>query len=85
MPSYQVFILPSATKEIDRLDVLSRKRTIRALEKLTNNPRPSGCKKLIGTSAWRIRVGNIRIIYTIEEHKLIIEVVRVAHRKNVYK
>lgn len=85
MAKYSVFILPSAEKEIAKLEKKARERIFQLLLKLENDPRPPGCKKLVGTNAWRIRSGELRVVYTIEDHILQIEVVRVAHRKEVYR
>jgi mRNA interferase RelE/StbE len=52
---------------------------------LAGEPRPAGSKKLHGYEAWRIRVGNYRIIYEIEEGRLLIILISVSHRKDVYK
>jgi mRNA interferase RelE/StbE len=56
-----------------------------ALRKLSVNPRPSGCKKIKGRDAWRIRVGDYRAIYEIEDGKLIIRIISIGHRKDVYE
>jgi mRNA interferase RelE/StbE len=82
---YQVKVQPSAEKEIGNLDKPGQKKIIKALDALSENPRPTGCKKLVGSPAWRVRVGQYRIIYTIEDKVLRIEIVRVAHRKEVYR
>jgi mRNA interferase RelE/StbE len=52
---------------------------------LSSNPRPSGCKKLKGQDAYRIRVGNYRVVYEIHDEVLIVLVIRVAHRREVYQ
>jgi mRNA interferase RelE/StbE len=53
---------------------------------LEDNPRPPGCKKLVGEeNAWRIRVGNYRVLYEIKDRVLIVHVVEIGHRKDVYK
>lgn len=85
MSKYQVLVLPSAEKEIEKLPKPARAKVLKALVALGDNPRPSGCKKLVGTDSWRIRVGEYRIVYWIEADVLSVEVVRVAHRKDVYK
>jgi mRNA interferase RelE/StbE len=56
-----------------------------AIASLANDPRPSGCKKLKGEDAYRIRVGDYRVIYEIEDDKIIVIVVSVGHRKDIYK
>jgi len=85
MAKYSVFILPSAQKEILRLPKSIQDRILKAISSLGENPRPSGCKKLLGSDAWRVRVGEYRIVYSIEDGVLRIEVIRVAHRKDVYR
>ena len=56
------------------------------IEKLAANPRPSGCKKLKGgVNEWRIRIGDYRVIYTVEDSTRAVEVTRIAHRKEVYE
>jgi mRNA interferase RelE/StbE len=58
---------------------------MRAIRNLSANPRPAGCKKLKGLDAWRIRVGDYRVIYEIHDDVLVVLVIRVAHRGEVYK
>jgi mRNA interferase RelE/StbE len=56
------------------------------IEKLADNPRPSGCKKLRGgANEWRIRIGDYRVVYTIEDNTKTVDVTRIAHRKEAYK
>lgn len=82
---YDLIIKSSAEKEMDRLSARVRGRIVAALEKLRSNPRPRGCLKLKGDDElWRIRVGDYRVIYTIQDDVLIVTVVRVAHRRDVY-
>ena len=83
---YRLEYTAAARKQIKKLpaDILSR--IIQTIERLTDNPRPEGIKKLTGyREYYRIRVGNYRIIYTIMDEQLIVLVIRVAHRKNVYR
>ena len=85
MGSYQLKIKRSAEKELANLDV----DTVIAINEriliLRNNPFPSGYKKLKGfKNLYRIRVGNYRIIYSVQHDILIIEILKIAHRKNVY-
>jgi mRNA interferase RelE/StbE len=82
---YRVIIKLSADKQIGRLSSRIRRRISDALDGLAENPRPCGSKKLKGAEdLWRIRVGDYRVIYTIRDDELIVLVVRVAHRKDVY-
>jgi mRNA interferase RelE/StbE len=83
---YEVIIKPSAEKSLDRLSSKLRFRIVNALEELRENPRPRGVVKLSGTDdLWRIRIGSYRVVYAIDDERLIILVVRVAHRKDVYR
>jgi mRNA interferase RelE/StbE len=83
---YQLIIKPSAEKQLDRLPANTRRRVVAALEDLRHDPRPPGCVKLTGEDdLWRIRVGVYRVVYQIRDVELIILVVRIAHRKDVYR
>jgi mRNA interferase RelE/StbE len=81
---YTVKLIPQAEKMLDSFQADLRDRIIDALERLKNNPRPSGCKKLKSRDAYRIRVGDYRVVYEIRDDVLVILVVRVAHRRDVY-
>jgi mRNA interferase RelE/StbE len=82
---YQVLILPSALRQLNNIQVSSKKRIEDKLMELGSEPRPSGCKKLKGRNAWRIRIGDYRVIYEIQDSKLIVTVITIGHRKNVYE
>ena len=83
---YRVIIKPSAEKQLDRLPPNIRRRVVEALTALQDESRPPGCAKLAGTDdLWRIRVGQYRVVYTIRDEELLLLVVRVAHRKDVYR
>jgi mRNA interferase RelE/StbE len=86
MGSYRIEWKHSATKELKRLprDVIHR--VIVAVEQLAKEPRPSGAKKLVTAEhTYRIRIGDYRIIYSIFESALVVEIIRVKHRKDVYR
>ena len=86
MALYQVFLARAAQKELENLDPALIKRIIPRIEKLSVNPRPSGCLKLQGAQdLWRIRVGDYRIIYTISDESRIVEIMFIRHRKDVYR
>ena len=85
MEKYKVSIKRSAVKEIEAIpQKKERQRIIRCIGQLANNPRPAGSKKLSGNDRYRIRQGSYRIVYGIEDNELIVVVVRVGHRKDVY-
>jgi mRNA interferase RelE/StbE len=81
---YAVQIQRSAQKQLARIDRQDRLRIISAIRGLANDPRPSGCKKLPGRSAWRIRIGSYRVIYEINDGCLLVLVIALGHRKDVY-
>jgi mRNA interferase RelE/StbE len=83
---YHLYLSASAEKQFAKLSASLRRRMGEAFDGLRQNPRPRGCVKLKGEEVlWRIRVGDYRILYDIEDDKLIVLVVRVAHRKDVYR
>ena len=83
---YKLIILPRAEKELKKLPEKEFRKVDEAILKLANEPRPSGCKKLQGIKdTYRVRSGNYRILYRIEDDELIIEVIRIADRKDVYR
>lgn len=85
MDSYKVEWKRSATKELKAFpkDVIAR--ILKAVEQLPVNPYPSGVRKLVGSEhTYRIREGDYRIIYTVGMSSLVVEVIRVGHRKDVY-
>ena len=84
--AYRVTITPTAVKERKRLDAEMRQRIDDALRSLYENARPPGAKKLSGSKQdWRIRVGNYRILYEVDEAGNLITVWRIAHRREVYQ
>jgi len=84
MASYRITIKRSASKEIDKIALKDRKRIIIKIRSLASDPRPPGSKKLSGQEKYRIRQGDYRILYQIEDGELIIVVVKVGHRRDVY-
>jgi len=85
--SYRVFIKPSAAKEIEAVgQKKDRERIVASIRTLARDPRPVGCEKLSGApDRYRLRVGRYRIIYSIGDAGLLVVVVRVGHRKDVYR
>jgi mRNA interferase RelE/StbE len=82
---YQIIILAKAAKEIEALPKQDQKKVIKILDSLAEEPRPPGCKKLVGSPFWRVRSGQYRVIFSIEDKVLTVEVIKVAHRKEVYR
>ena len=83
--NYRVILPKSVQKELDRLPDKIAERILEALEGMENQPRPTGCKKLRGENAWRIRVSNYRVIYEIHDKVLQVMVVTIGHRREVYR
>jgi addiction module toxin, relE/stbE family len=82
---YTILIGKKAEKFLETLSEPYYSNIVQALDLLTENPRPIGCKKLTNDDKYRVRVGNYRILYEIHEDIITIEVVTIAHRKDVYK
>jgi len=86
MDSYQVEFSKKASKELRKIDSRYVPRIYEVAESLSSEPRPVGCKKLSGSEhTYRIRVGDYRIIYDIEDDKLVILVIRIRHRQSAYE
>jgi mRNA interferase RelE/StbE len=84
--NYRVVLASAAEKELKELPTAVIARIAPRLENLGTNPRPPGCKKLKGgDKEWRIRVGDYRLVYTIDDARLMVEVTRIRHRREVYR
>ena len=83
--TYQVIISRRATKSIEKLNAYDRTSVRRILSALSIDPRPRNAKKLANTEMYRVRVGDYRIIYTIIDSELVVNVVEFVHRKNAYR
>ncbi len=82
---YKVTLVPSAARELRKFDPPTRRRLQAAVELLANNPRPPSATQLVGGSGeWRVRTGDYRIVYEIRDDELLILVLRLGHRKDVY-
>ena len=85
MPKYALDIRQSAQKELDALDDTVFARIDRKILTLADTPRPAGCKKLKGyKNQWRVRVGDWRVVYIIDDTAHRVSVMRIAHRREVY-
>jgi mRNA interferase RelE/StbE len=83
---YQVLLERAAERDLKRLSTEVHERMIDAIKALAGNPRPPGCRKLVGsTNDWRIRVGDYRVLYEIADTIRIVRVNRVRHRREVYR
>ncbi len=85
MANYSPLIKPSAAKEIEAIPKRDRRRIVAKIRSLSSDPRPPGCEKLSGHDQYRVRQGNYRILYEIHDLDLIVVVVKVGHRREVYR
>ena len=85
MANYSILIKPSAAKELDDLPKTDLKRIAEKIKTLAGNPRPVGCEKLSGQERYRVRQGNYRIIYEIQDIIRIVRIVKIGHRKEIYR
>jgi mRNA interferase RelE/StbE len=83
--TYKVVVLRSAVKQLEILPAKDYRAVKSKILALGENPRPHDCKKLKGRDGFRIRQGNYRIIYNIKDEILTVKVIRIGHRKNVYR
>jgi mRNA interferase RelE/StbE len=82
---YTIFIEKQAQRMLSRIAQPDQDRLAATIQCLANEPRPHGVKKLSGRNAWRIRVGDYRIIYEITDSCLMILVVAISHRRDIYR
>ena len=85
MANYKVYIKPSAVKEIESLPKKDRARIVKKIQGLAVDPRPPGYERLTGKEKYRVRQGRYRIVYSVTDKELIVIVVKVGQRKDIYK
>jgi mRNA interferase RelE/StbE len=83
--TYALFIERRAQRSLSRIVAKDRDRISGAIRRLADEPRPRGVKKLSGRDAWRIRVGDYRVLYEIHDERLVILVVDIGHRREIYR
>ena len=85
MASYSVLIKRSATSELADLPLRDRRRVVARIGGLAAGPRPAGCEKLSGEEKYRIRHGDLRILYEIDDRDATVTIVKIGHRRDVYR
>lgn len=85
MESYKILIRRSAADELGRIPKKDLRRVVARIEKLVVDPRPEGCEKLSGQERYRIRQGDYRIIYSVDDAVRTIEIVKIGHRSEIYR
>lgn len=84
--TYRIEFTPAAVRQLRKLDGKARRRIQAAIELLAEEPRPNGAKKLVGGDGqWRVRTGDYRIVYEIDDGVLLVLVVAVGHRREIYQ
>jgi mRNA interferase RelE/StbE len=85
MAEYEIFFKESVWKDLKKIPRRELKKILSRVENLGNDPRPMGCEKLTGEELYRIRQGKYRIVYTLHDNELTVWVVKIGHRKDVYR
>jgi len=83
--SYRLLIKPSAARELEALPRDDRRRIVTRVRGLSDEPRPPGCEKLSGLELYRLRQGHYRILYTIADAEHSVTIVKIGHRREVYR
>lgn len=85
MAEYEIFFKESVWNDLGKVPKSDLKRILSRIEKLGDDPRPIGCEKLTDQELYRVRQGKYRIVYSIQENELTVWVIKVGHRKDVYR
>ena len=85
MAQYKIFFKKSVEKDLKSIPTNYLKKILRKIESLRLNPRPTGSEKLTGLERYRIRQGSYRIVYSIQDFELTVWVVKIGHRKEIYR
>jgi mRNA interferase RelE/StbE len=85
MAGYKVFFKESVWKDFSSIPKNDLEKILKRIELLSENPRPIGCEKLTGKDRYRLRQGRYRIVYAIRDDELLIWVIKVGHRKDIYR
>lgn len=82
---YEVVFRRKAEKSLARLSDNTYHRIVRAIDRLADDPRPPGCTSLKGREEWRVRVGDYRIVYAIDDGQHLVEILSIGHRRDIYR
>lgn len=85
MGSYSLFLKKSAERDLRKIPHTELQRIIQRIKELAATPRPSSSEKLAGQDAYRIRQGDYRIVYTVDDDRQLIEIIKIGHRREVYR
>jgi len=82
---YSIEIKKSAAREVEALPLSDRRQVVERIGLLADDPRPRECEKLVGGERYRVRQGDYRIVYSVEDARLVVWVVKVGHRRDMYR
>lgn len=85
MAKYEILISKSAVKELEQIPKKNMQRIVKKIQSLAANPRPKGSQKLSHLEQYRIRQGNNRIVYLIQDSEITVQIVKIGHRKEIYR
>jgi mRNA interferase RelE/StbE len=86
LASYKLEISATAERQLRKLPARDARRVVEAIEALATDPRPSGCRKLGGyEDVFRVRVGTYRVLYSVDDKRIIVIVLKIGHRRDVYR
>ena len=85
MAKYKVTIKKSATKELEEIPKKDLRKIVKRIQSLAQNPRPQRAQKLSGQQHFRVRRGDYRIIYSINDKDLVVDIVKIGHRREIYR
>ena len=85
MENYDLRIKPSAVKELEALQAKDRRRIVSKIQNLAVEPRPQGCEKLTGQDRLRLRQGDFRILFEVDDSLRTVTIVKIGHRRDVYR
>ena len=83
--SYSLRIKRSAERELRNLPKTDLERVVRRIQRLAQEPRPARCEKLFGQNGYRVRQGDYRILYTVDDERRVVEILKIGHRREVYR
>ncbi len=84
--AYQILFAPRALRDLEALSVRDRERVAKRIDRLSKDPRPAGVRKLEGADdIYRLRVGDYRVLYIVEDRVITVSIIRVGHRRDIYR
>jgi mRNA interferase RelE/StbE len=85
MAKYKITLKKSAVKELEEIPKKELRKIIKRIQSLAQNPRPQGSQKLVGQNHLRIRQGDYRVVYSVDDKECIVDIVKIGHRREIYR